>query len=59
LLRWTSPPRFSVERGGQGEHLQLRVRETSLPKSRELLRYVQRDLAEAVQARKGRSSPQG
>ena len=59
LLRWTSPPRFSVERCGQGEHLRLRVRETSLPRSRDLLRFVQRDLAEAVQARKGRSSPQG
>lgn len=59
LLRWNSPPRFPVERGGRGEHLRQRVRETSLPKSRELLRYVQGDLAEAVQARKGRSSQQG
>jgi hypothetical protein len=59
LLRWNSPSRFPVERGGRGEHLRRRVRETSLPKSRELPQYVQRELAEAVQAKEGRSSPQG
>jgi hypothetical protein len=59
LLRWNSHSRFPVERGGRGEHLRRRVRETSLPKSRELPQFVQRELAEAVQAREGRSSPQG
>ena len=36
LLRWNSPPRFPVERGGRGEHLRRRVHETSLPKSQAL-----------------------
>jgi hypothetical protein len=59
LLRLNLPSRFPVERGGRGEHLRRRVRETSLPKSRELPPYLQRELAEAVQSREGRSSPQG
>ena len=59
LLRLNSPSRFPVERGGRGEHLRRRVRETSLPKSRELRPYLQRELAEAAQVREGRSSPQG
>jgi hypothetical protein len=36
LLRWNSPSRFPVERGGRGEHLRRRVRETSLPESQVL-----------------------
>jgi len=59
LLRLNSPSRFPVERGGRGEHLRRRVRETSPPKSRELPQEVQRELAEVVQASEGRSSPQG
>src|SRR5215471_21530236 len=35
-LRWDRPLRFSVERGGRGEHLRRRVRETSLPESQAL-----------------------
>ena len=59
LLWLNSAARFPVERGGRGEHLRRRVRETSLPERRGLPQYVQRELAEAVQAREGRSSPQG
>ncbi len=36
LLRWNSPSRFPVERGGRGEHLRRRVPETSLPESQVL-----------------------